>query len=209
MCARRAALTVDVVLLTLCLHAGLLLLNMVISIISEGLAEILDDDLKNEGAPTMFDHLVRTAAASYIFLAQLCIPNVILQEEIKFFAQMKKALGMELKTESVFNALENIDEDGDKLISQEEIVAFCTKNPDALEVLGVSSVKELYDFPTVVKTSCSSPCRPFLSECSNSTRMAVARCPQANAARLELHFCFVSEPCAAGRGRAEPAARVR
>jgi len=37
--------------LTLCLHAGLLLLNMVISIISEGLAEILDDDLKTEGAP--------------------------------------------------------------------------------------------------------------------------------------------------------------
>ena len=41
------------------------------------------------------------------------------QEEIKFFAQMKKALGMELKTENVFNALENIDEDGDKLISKE------------------------------------------------------------------------------------------
>jgi hypothetical protein len=57
---------------------------------------------------------------------------------------MKKVLGMELKTENVFNALENIDEDGDKLISKEEIVAFCNKNPDALEVLGVSSVKELY-----------------------------------------------------------------
>jgi hypothetical protein len=57
---------------------------------------------------------------------------------------MKKVLGMEIKTENVFNALENIDEDGDKLISKEEIIAFCNKNPDALEVLGVSSVKELY-----------------------------------------------------------------
>jgi Ca2+-binding EF-hand superfamily protein len=56
---------------------------------------------------------------------------------------MKKILGMELKTENVFNALENIDEDGDKLISKEEIISFCTKNPDALEVLGVSSVDEL------------------------------------------------------------------
>ena len=66
------------------------------------------------------------------------------QDELRFFAQMKKVLGMELKTENIFNALENIDEDGDKLISKEEIVAFCNKNPDALEVLGVSSVKELY-----------------------------------------------------------------
>ena len=65
------------------------------------------------------------------------------QEELKFFAQMKKALGMELKTENVFNALENIDEDGDKLISKEEIIAFCNKNPDALEVLGVASVEQL------------------------------------------------------------------
>jgi Ca2+-binding EF-hand superfamily protein len=56
---------------------------------------------------------------------------------------MKKVLGMEIKTENVFNALENIDEDGDKLISKEEIIAFCNKNPDALEVLGVSSVQEL------------------------------------------------------------------
>ena len=64
---------------------------------------------------------------------------------------MKKALGMELKTENVFNALENIDEDGDKLISQEEIIAFCTKNPDALEVLEVSSVKELYDSETAAQ----------------------------------------------------------
>jgi hypothetical protein len=32
-------------------HAGLLLLNMVISIISEGLCEILDNDEKNQGAP--------------------------------------------------------------------------------------------------------------------------------------------------------------
>ncbi len=37
--------------LTFFLHAGLLLLNMVISIISEGLCEILDNDLKDEGAP--------------------------------------------------------------------------------------------------------------------------------------------------------------
>jgi hypothetical protein len=66
------------------------------------------------------------------------------QDELKFFSQMKKVLGMEIKTENVFNALENIDEDGDKLISKDEIIAFCNKNPDALEVLGVSSVKELY-----------------------------------------------------------------
>lgn len=37
--------------LTMCLHAGLLLLNMVISVISEGLAQILEDDMKDEGAP--------------------------------------------------------------------------------------------------------------------------------------------------------------
>ena len=60
---------------------------------------------------------------------------------------MKKALGMELKTENVFNALENIDEDGDKLISKEEIIAFCNKNPDALEVLGVASVEQLCACP--------------------------------------------------------------
>ena len=54
---------------------------------------------------------------------------------------------MELKTENVFNALENIDEDGDKLISKEEIIAFCHKNPDALEVLGVASVEELCACP--------------------------------------------------------------
>lgn len=65
------------------------------------------------------------------------------QDELKFFSQMKKVLGMEIKTENVFNALENIDEDGDKLISKDEIIAFCNKNPDALEVLGVSSVREL------------------------------------------------------------------
>jgi hypothetical protein len=94
----------------------------------------------------MFDHMVRTASklspsiiSSAVFVAYLCL----IQDELKFFSQMKKVLGMEIKTENVFNALENIDEDGDKLISKEEIIAFCNKNPDALEVLGVSSVQEL------------------------------------------------------------------
>ena len=32
---------------------------------------------------------------------------------------------------------------GDNLITKEEIVTFCQKNPDALAVLGVSSVDEL------------------------------------------------------------------
>ena len=48
-------------------QAGLLLLNMVISIISEGLAEILDNDLKDEGAPRYrlpaflpFAHITKT-----------------------------------------------------------------------------------------------------------------------------------------------------
>jgi hypothetical protein len=166
--------------LTLCLHAGLLLLNMVISVISEGLAEILENDLSEEGKPryvnvlftfiyicVMRSHLLpsmhifllryfaafsitwcvfrtcRFASAAVLSLSVKGL-SVWQQDELKFFAQMKKALGMELKTENIFNALENIDEDGDKLISKEEIIAFCNKNPDALEVLGVSSVKELY-----------------------------------------------------------------
>ena len=95
----------------------------------------------------MFDHMVRVVRTSRRSGAPVFVSNCVImcqQDELRFFAQMKKVLGMELKTENIFNALENIDEDGDKLISKEEIVAFCNKNPDALEVLGVSSVKELY-----------------------------------------------------------------
>jgi hypothetical protein len=80
--------------------------------------------------------------------------------EIAIFKTISQLLTEEQKAENVLNELENIDQDGrfssacnshgslicvtgDNLITKEEIVAFCEKNPEALNVLGVASVEDL------------------------------------------------------------------
>jgi hypothetical protein len=79
--------------------------------------------------------------------------------EISVFKTISQLMSDEKRAENVLNELENIDQDGtchhlsvranltraagDHLITKEEIVAFCEKNPEALSVLGVESVDAL------------------------------------------------------------------